>query len=400
MSTRAVTILNTFAFGVAFAAWVIFGPSARLIVDDLHLPSSFAPWIKATPILIGSVLRIPIGLLTDILGPRIVFPALLVLGAIALGLLSLVSDGQPMIVFSLALVLGILGTTFIVGMQSVSAAAPPERRGLAIGIFGAGNVGTAVTTLGLPIMIEFAGWRPAFLVYAAVLVVTAIGYVVVLKEDGTSRTSRTLISALKPLGQAKVWMLGLYYMASFGAFIAVSLELNDLYRDSYGLTTASAALLATCFTFITSLARIPGGAIADRTGAEGALFVGLLATAVSWGAVLTNPPLFVAVIFIFVSSVAMGVVMSATYKMIPDTFPEQIGAVGGIVGALGGVGGFYLPLVGSAIVAGLALPAFFVLAPVFVLNVCALGVAWATVAPWVRETTQLPVASIDATSDI
>lgn len=167
----AVVALNTLAFTLCFAVWVLFGPSARVIVEEFGIPGSLAALLKAVPILVGSVLRIPVGILTDKYGARIMFPMLMLSAAVAAAWISLA--GSATALFAGGMMLGLVGTTFAVGVQSVSSWTPKVKQGLALGVFGAGNVGTALTTFGLPLLMVTAGWRVAFQAYATGMVVAA-----------------------------------------------------------------------------------------------------------------------------------------------------------------------------------------------------------------------------------
>ena len=154
---------------------------------------------------------------------------------------------------------------------------------------------------------------------------------------------------LAPLKSPLAWCLGLYYMATFGVFVAATLTLSDIYVDGYGVPLPTAGLLATTFTFTASLSRIPGGWLADRFGASGVVRVTLAIIILAFAPLAQAPPLPLAVSCAFVAGVALGVGMAAAMKYVPDYFPTSVGAVGGIVGALGGVGGFILPLAGQAL---------------------------------------------------
>ena len=336
-------IANTLAFALAFAAWVVLGPASRLIAKELGLDPGTGALVKALPILTGSLLRIPVGMLTDRLGARRVFPALLVsAGAGALFLAQASTVAQVLVG---GLVLGFAGTTFVVGVQSVSAWTPRERQGLALGCFGAGNVGTALTTFGFPLLAVALGWRSTLIVYAAVLLGGAVLYALAVRD--VPRTAcASLATLLAPLAAAGAWLLGAYYVATFGVFVATTLLVTDLYVDAWGLSLAAAGMVATTFTFTASLARIPGGALADRFGARVVLGYSIPVVACALVPVSMGPPLVVAAVFLLVAGLALGAGMAATFKAIPERFPDQVGAVGGIVGALGGLGGFLLPLAG------------------------------------------------------
>jgi NNP family nitrate/nitrite transporter-like MFS transporter len=344
--TRIVTA-NTVAFALCFAMWVMFGPSVRAISNELGIAPWLANIIKAVPILVGSVCRIPVGVLTDRLGARLMFPLLMLVAAAATIWLSFATTLTAIIVGGL--VMGFAGTTFAVGAQSTSSWTPQTKQGFALGIFGAGNVGTAITTLGLPLLIAAIGWRHALQVYAGVITAAAVGYWCIVRNAPRKGASPTLSGLLAPLKDLLAWKLGLYYMATFGVFVAATLILSDIYVDGYAVKTTVAGLLATTFTFTASLCRIPGGWIADRVGPSIVCRTSLLVIAVALAPVVVGLPLAAMVLCVFVSAVAMGFGMASSFKFIPEYYPKTVGAVSGIVGALGGVGGFVLPLLGGMI---------------------------------------------------
>jgi NNP family nitrate/nitrite transporter-like MFS transporter len=346
LPTRVLTA-NTAAFALAFAAWVMFGPSARVIAAELGVSPASATLLKAVPILLGSILRIPVGIATDRIGARTVFPALLLVSAIAALALSYAESLTGLVVGGL--VLGLVGTTFAVGVQSVSSWTPKSSQGLALGIFGAGNVGTAITTFGLPVLLARFGWRDSFRIYAVVLILAAIGYWLTVRDAERGAERPTVASLMAPLANARTWCFGLYYTATFGVFVAATLTVGDIYIEAYQVSMQTAGLLATTFTFTASLARIPGGSLADRYGARPVMKAALFLVVLALSPIALGLPIASTVALAFIGGLAMGCGMAATFKYIPQTFPTSVGAVGGVVGALGGLGGFFLPLVGNAV---------------------------------------------------
>ena len=340
-----VLITNTLSFAAAFAAWVALGPAMRTIAHELQLTPTSATLLKVAPILVGSVFRVPIGIATDRFGARVLFPAALFVGSVAIGALSLL-QAYALLVCA-ALLLGVVGTTFVVGVQSVSAWTDSKRQGAALGIFGAGNAGTAVTTLLFPLLATAWGWRGAFRCYALVLLLTAVGYRLVTPKPASQGRGLSLGARLAPLKSRRAWRLGLYYTATFGAFVAATLGMSEIYTDAYGVSAKTAGLLATSFTLTASLIRIVGGRLSDRFGARRTLQGALLGIAASLSSVPLHLGLVATVGLVFTSAVFMGIGMAAVFRYIPDCFPRTVGAVGGIVGAVGGLGGFVLPFLGQ-----------------------------------------------------
>lgn len=344
-STSRVVLVNTLAFAVSFAVWVLLGPSTRLIAKELAIDPATAAAVKAAPILVGSVMRIPVGMITDRLGARLTFPLVQLVGLAGVLVLSF-AHGLTLLVVG-GLVLGMVGTTFVVGVQSVSSWVPAERHGFALGIFGAGNVGTALTTLCLPFLNAAFGWRTSLRVSSLALLVSALAYYAVIRNANASGEKKSLGALLAPLSNPRALRFGLYYMASFGAFVATTLTVSDLYIDGYGVNPKSAGLLATTFAVAASLVRIWGGKLADRHGAAKVMTAALAGTVVALAPVLLRPPLALVVLLVFAAGICMGVGAAATFKYIPQHFAGSVGTVGGIVGALGGVGGFFLPMLSA-----------------------------------------------------
>jgi len=337
---------NTVAFALSFAVWVIFGPSIRTIAKEMHISLFAATSIKTLPVLIGAVMRIPIGILADRIGARLTFPILMLTTAASVCGLSFAASTTQLMAGALAM--GFIGATFAVGVQSVSSWTPKAQRGYALGIFGAGNVGTSLTTFGLPLLLASVGWRASFRFYGLILAVAAATYWLLVRDAARPGGPLELKALLAPLNSARTWRLGLYYMATFGVFVATTLTISDIYVDTYHMSIKTAGLLATTFTFAASLCRIPGGYLADKFGARQVTRLSLTTIFCCLTPVCFGLPLVLTVSLVFTAGIAMGVGMASVFRYIPDYFPDTVGAVGGAVGALGGVGGFLLPQLGSA----------------------------------------------------
>lgn len=344
-SPESALALNTVAFAMCFAVWTLFGPSTRLVARELHIPASQAAFLKTLPILVGTVTRIPVGVLTDRWGARRTFSLLMFLPALAAIGLSFACNRVE--IWAGAVLLGASGATFASGVQAVSTWTDPARQGVFLGIFGAGNVGSAITTLGMPVLLEAAGWRRAFQTYGAVMALGALSYFWQMRDASRRGPARSFSALLAPLGDLRAWRFGLYYMATFGAFVAAALVLSDLYIDSYRLSLKAAGALATTFTFTASLARIPGGKWSDGYGARKVMCFSLCGTSLVLAPVMAGPPVAATGVLFFVAGICMGVGMAATMRYVADYYPHSVGAIGGVVGALGGLGGVVLPLAGN-----------------------------------------------------
>lgn len=354
---RRVVALNTACFTISFAAWVALGPAMRAIATELDLSEAVASLVRTLPVLVGSIVRVPVGVLSDRLGARGVFPALMLIAASGALLVAHAWDASSLLAG--AAVLGVAGTTFTVGAQAIISETPPARQGLAIGVFGAGNVGTAITTLAMPVLIGGVGWRAGLDGYAAALVAGALAYAALARSHPSADLSLRVL--LEPFAHLRVWRIGLYYTASFGVFVAATLVLVDLYVDVHAVRLEVAGLLATTFTVSTSLVRIAGGWLADRFGARRVLAATLAITAGALAPVALAPGLEAMVLLVLVAGLGMGAGMTAALREVAIHFPASAGAVTGVVGALGGLGGFVLPNLGALSASALGTPAAVVL---------------------------------------
>ena len=359
--------LSAFAFTVCFAVWTLFSIVGVKIKQELGLDDSEFGLLIATPVLTGALSRLFLGLLSDRFGGRRVFTLLMALTAIAVYLVSIVSS-YPVFLLA-ALGLGFAGGSFAVGVSYVSNWFDRARQGTALGVFGAGTIGTAVTTFGAPLLVNAFGWRTTVQIYAGVLAATAILFYLLTREDPASsaRASgaiqpRKLVDQLSPLARLQVWRFSLYYFFVFGAFVALASWLPRYYMGMYGLPLAKAGLLTTAYALPAAAFRALGGWISDRIGARTVMYATFIvscvvcfvlsypetdyvvhgikgAIAFSFGIPL---PAFVGLTVVLGFFMAIG--MAAVYKHIPVYYPEHVGAVGGLVGAIGGLGGFFLPI--------------------------------------------------------
>jgi len=351
---RAVLSLSTFAFTILFAAWTLFAIIGLPIRKELGLSEGQFALLTAIPILTGSLLRLPLGLWADQFGGRRVFTLLLLVCAVPTFMLSQAHGyGQLLL---LALFVGLAGTSFAVGVSWNSVWFPEERQGLALGVFGAGNVGASITKLLAPVLITVipaaglsfipGGWRFVPWVYALALLLTAVMVWSFTPADRVTR-KRPLSELLAPLGQLQVWRFGLYYVMVFGAYVGLSLWLPKYYVDVYGLDLRLAGLLTALFIFPASLLRPYGGYLSDKFGPRGLMYRVFLVILAACTLLLLPPQTLTVWGFtalVVVIGFAMGIGKAANMKMVAVWYPQDVGVTGGIVGLLGGLGGFFLPL--------------------------------------------------------
>ncbi|MEQ8397568.1 MFS transporter [Thalassobaculum sp.] len=359
--------MSTLAFTVCFAVWTIFSIIGVRIKQDLGLSDTAFGLLVGTPILTGSISRIFLGIWTDQYGGRLVYVATMVLAAIATFLLSYAETYEMMLVAALGV--GLSGGSFAVGVAYVSKWYPKDRQGTALGIFGAGNVGAAVTKFVAPFVLVAFGWPMVAQVWAAALIVIAVIFWLATEDDPALRRRRERgekapgsLLQLEPLRNQQVWRFALYYFFVFGAFVALALWLPRYLIGVYGLDLKTAGMLAAAYSIPASLFRAYGGHLSDRYGARTVMYwtlgVSLVALfmlsypntdyvihgiegPISFSTRMGLVP-FVVVIFVLGFFMSLG--KAAVYKHIPVYYPDHVGSVGGLVGMIGGLGGFVLPI--------------------------------------------------------
>ena len=363
---------STIAFTVCFAVWTIFSIIGLGVKDELGLSETEFGLLVGTPILTGSLTRVVLGVWADQFGGRRVFAGVMVLAAIATFLTSYADSYVELLIAALGV--GIAGGSFSVGVTYVSKFFPKEKQGTALGIFGAGNVGSAVTKFLAPFVMVAAGWQAVAQVWAAGLVVTAVLFLLLTKEDPEQlarrregRRAAGMGSQLAVLKNVQVWRFALYYFFVFGAFVALALWLPRYLMGVYDLDVKTAGMLAAFYSVPASLFRIYGGKLSDRYGARSVMYV-TFAISVLTTFMLSYPPttyivegvrgpitfrtemgLVPFLVTIFVLGFFMSLGKAAVFKHIPVYYPNHVGAVGGLVGMVGGLGGFVLPLAFGAL---------------------------------------------------
>lgn len=431
--------LNTFAFTICFAVWLLNGVLVTFLVDNqvFDWSSVQVGWLIGIPVLTGALFRLPVGILTDKFGGKPIYVGLLILCAIPMFLLSYASDFWSFALCSLGF--GMAGTSFAVGIAYSSIWFPKEKQGLALGIFGAGNAGAAITTMVGPKLLDYLttgrtdleGWRVMPQIYAAALILVAIVFFLLTENKKPAASSKTLKGMLQPLKSVRVWRFGMYYFLVFGCFVSFAGWLMPYYTNVYKLDLATAGLLVSAFSLPSGVVRAFGGWLSDRHGARKVMYWVLTSSVVlsfllfipkmdvlttgkginakqagevtqvtdsyvqigavqydlmlkaqalenadnefhvlpikeSWqeskvkvGDAVAKKQLIVegkthiyfqANLWVFaLLAVLMGTVWgigsAAVYKHIPDYFPDEVGVVGGMVGLLGGLGGFVCPII-------------------------------------------------------
>ncbi len=360
--------LSTAAFTVCFAVWTIFSIIGIRIKDQLGLSETEFGLLIGTPILTGSLVRILLGVWTSRYGGRVVYTATMLSAALATFLLAYADSFTEVLIAALGV--GLAGGSFAVGVTYVSPFFPPQKQGTALGIFGAGNVGAAVTKFLAPFVLLAFGWEVVAQLWAFVLAIIAIAFWFAAPADPVATPAgkrKGFLQEFAALKHVQVWRFALYYFFTFGAFVALALWLPRYLMGVYGFDLAMAGIVAASFSVPGSIFRAYGGVLSDRVGARTVMHWTFWVSA-SVTLVLSMPPAtillngdggqvamhvavgpvsFIALIFVLGFFMSLG--KAAVYKHIPVYYPNDVGAVGGLVGMIGGLGGFILPIAFGAL---------------------------------------------------
>ncbi|MGF1593713.1 MAG: nitrate/nitrite transporter [Kiloniellaceae bacterium] len=364
--------MSTLAFTVCFAVWTIFSIIGVRIKEDLGLSDTEFGLLAGTPILTGSLCRIFLGIWTDQYGGRIVYVATMVLAALATFLLSYATTYEMMLLAALGV--GLAGGSFAVGIAYVSRWYPTEKQGTALGIFGAGNVGAAVTKFVAPFVMVAFGWQAVAQVWAVGLLIMAVVFWFTTDDDPVLKARRArgekvkgAFLHLEPLKYQQVWRFAIYYFFVFGAFVALALWLPRYLVGAYGLDIRTAGMLAAFYSVPASVFRAYGGYLSDKYGARTIMYwtfgVSVVCTfLLSYPSTdyvvhgIEGPIAFTIhmgvvpfIVLVFVLGFFMSLGKAAVYKHIPVYYPGHVGSVGGLVGMIGGLGGFVLPIAFGAL---------------------------------------------------
>jgi NNP family nitrate/nitrite transporter-like MFS transporter len=353
---------STISFTACFALWTVFSIIGIEIKKRLGLNDTEFGLLVGTPILTGSISRLFIGILADRYGGRKVLTVVMVLAAVAGFGLSYATTYPQFL--AAALVMGVAGGSFAAGVAYVARWFPRERTGTALGIFGMGTFGSAITNFSSVLMVA-VGWVAIARIWAVALAAVAVGFYLLTKDDplvAARRQAPSLAQQLAPLRKLQVWRFAIYYFFVFGAFVALALWLPRYYIGAYGISVGAAGMLATAFSLPGSVFRAVGGWLSDRFGARTIMYltfgVSIIATfllsyptthyvvqgiegPIEFTLAMKLVP-FAALTFILGMFMSFG--MAAVYKHIPVYYPDNVGSVGGLVGMIGGLGGFALPI--------------------------------------------------------
>jgi MFS transporter, NNP family, nitrate/nitrite transporter len=345
--------LATVAFTVCFYAWSLLGPLGPELQDRLALSELELSIVVSVPVLLGSLMRIPLGALADRYGGRVVFTALLAYTPLPLIGLALAHDSLAALLAQ-GLLLGFAGASFAVGVPFVNRWYEPERQGMALGVYGAGMGGTVLGGLTAPTIADEFGLSAPFWLATVLVAVTAVAFFVLARDaprPAVSGAPPSMTAALEVFRTSRrAWALTLFYFLSFGGFVALFLYLPKLLTAVHELSKTDAGARAAGFALLAVVGRPVGGWLADRVGAGRVLAGSFTATAVLALALAFSyesmPALTACCLTL---AVALGTGTGAVFKLVAAWFPDRVGAVTGVVGAAGGLGGFFPPLLMGAV---------------------------------------------------
>jgi NNP family nitrate/nitrite transporter-like MFS transporter len=409
----SVVVMSTLAFTVCFMIWMMFAVIGIPIKQLLGLNETQFGILVATPVLTGSLIRVPLGMWTDKFGGRIVFFILMLSTVFPIWMISQATQFWHFLVTGLFV--GVAGGSFTVGISYCARWFPKERQGLSMGIFGAGNTGAAVTKLLAPIIVVGYGWTMVPQVYAVLMLVTAIIFWFFTFSDpthvvGKSVTVREQLAAFK---DPKVWRYSQYYSIVFGGYVALALWMTKYYVSEYGFDLKTAALLAAAFSIPGGILRAIGGYFSDKFGAHTMTWWVLWLSLVCLFFLsypqsditiqtVNGPASFhfgltptVFTIILFSLGVVFAIGKASVFKYISDDYPHNIGVVSGVVGLAGGLGGFLMPIMFGALVdlTGIRSSAFMLMFGVVWVSL--MWMYWTEVRPMDKERESRRIAAAD-----
>lgn len=379
-SSKTQLVLATGAFALCFAVFGTMSAMMPILSKQMHLSSVQKSIAVALPVLLGSLGRIPLGMLTDRFGGRIVFSAVMLLSIVPAFLMGTVADYHQLLIYGFFI--GIALASFSVGVGFVSGWYSAERQGFALGVYGAGNIGQSLAAFGSPFIAAAVGLRWGFWTFGVLLTIWLVIFVIMARNAPRKGAVKSLADVVRPLSDGRSWILSLYYFLTFGGFVAMAVYLPIFLTEMFKLTPQDAGLRTAGFVVLATLMRPVGGSLADKVGGRVILKWVFPFTAVM-AIFLACPMMVTFTIGALGMAAAIGLGNGAVFKLVPEYFPNSVGSVTGLVGAAGGLGGFFPPLLlgfvkqetGSFVIG-------FILLGVFAL--CCLGVVLR--APLVRMT--------------
>ncbi|WP_019240770.1 MULTISPECIES: nitrate/nitrite transporter [Bacillus] len=339
--------LQTMNLVLGFMVWVIISSLLPYIKEDIVIPDDKLAIIAAIPVVLGSVLRIPLGYYANIFGARIVFLVSFITLLFPVYFISEATSYMDLIIGGTFL--GIGGAVFSVGVTSLPKYYPKEKHGLVNGIYGFGNMGTAVSTFAAPVVAAQFGWSTAIKFYLILLTVFAI-LNVFLGDRNEPKMKTPIVQQIKGVYKnEKMWFFSLFYFITFGAFVAFTVFLPNFLVSNFGLDKVDAGIRTAIFIVLATCCRTFGGYLGDKFDALKLLMGVFIGTVIGAVILSTSPNMILFTVGILIIALSCGIGNGVIFKLVPTFFMEQSGIVNGIVSMMGGLGGFFPPLVLSSI---------------------------------------------------
>ena len=340
-SPRTQLTLATGAFALCFAVFGTMSAMMPLLARQMHLTSVQKSIAVAIPVLLGSLGRIPLGMLTDRFGGRIIFSIVMVLSIIPAFLMGTAADYSHLLLYGFFI--GVALASFSVGVGFVSGWYSAERQGFALGVYGAGNIGQSLAAFGSPFIAAAAGMRWGFWTFGVLLTIWLIIFALMARNAPSKGAVKSFADVIRPLKDGRSWILSLFYFLTFGGFVAMGIYLPIFLTESFKLTPQDAGLRTAGFIVLATAMRPVGGSLADKIGGRTILKWVFPFTAVM-AIFLACPMMVTFTIGALGMAAAIGLGNGAVFELVPQYFPTSVGSVTGLVGAAGGLGGFFPPL--------------------------------------------------------
>lgn len=361
-SSNVQLALGTVSFAICFCAWGLIGAFAPTFRQEFGLSATQTSILVATPVILGSLARIPVGILTDRFGGRSVFSVLFLISALAAFLVPMASGYTLLLAASF--LLGVAGSSFAAGVAYVSKWFPPQSQGSALGIYGIGNAGQSVAVFLGPLLAISIGRDNVFVSMGVLLLIWTLAFFIFARNAPATGPLPTLASMREVLtGNRLAWYLSSFYFVTFGGFVAFSIYLPSLLVDDFQLSAPDAGFRAAGFVILATFLRPVGGFLADHIGGARVLG-GVFAAIIPFAALMAWNSMIPFTVGALGCAALLGLGNGAVFKLVPQYFPKQTGTVTGLVGAMGGLGGFFPPILLGVFrdSLGVVWPGFFLLA--------------------------------------
>lgn len=339
--------LQTSNFVVGFMIWVIISSLMPYISEDIPIDSTQQAWVTAIPVILGSVLRIPLGTLANRFGARIIFIFSFIILLFPVFYLSMATTVTDLVIGGVFV--GVGGAVFSIGVTSLPKYYPKDRQGLVNGIYGMGNAGTAITTFASPVVAEQIGWQSTIQLYLILLGIFIVA-TFFLGDKDEQKVKTSMSSQIKAIYRdEKLWLFSLLYFITFGSFVAFTVFLPSFLVNNFGLDNVDAGMRTAGFIVLATFLRPVGGLLADRLPATYLLMAVFFIITIGALPLAFEPSLLLFTIGCLAIAASGGIGSGIIFKLVPSYFAQQVGMANGVVSMMGGLGGFFPPIMLTSI---------------------------------------------------